>query len=90
MKKQFNYKMFWRITSWLFWIGFAWWQIETFYFLRKYGFHWKPINETEDTCNNIVIWIWIIDFVFWCQIIKNIIKLFICIEAAENTEEKGI
>ena len=43
----------WRITKAIFLITTIFWALETIYFLIKYGWHFRAINEYEKFCDNL-------------------------------------
>ena len=57
-------------------IFFVFWQIETWYFIGKDGWHWKAVSEAEKTCDGIVSLLITVSFVFFFSILYDIVKMF--------------
>ncbi|MCK9281346.1 MAG: hypothetical protein M0P71_12045 [Melioribacteraceae bacterium] len=52
------------------------WQVETWYFIIRDGWHLKAITEAEKTCDGIASMFLIISCIFFFSILYDIVKLF--------------
>ena len=52
------------------------WQLETWFFIFRDGWHWKAISEAEKTCDGIVSVFLIISFGFFFSILFDLVKFF--------------
>lgn len=53
------------------------WALETFYFIKMYGFHWTAINEAEKMCDEIVSLLVVISIIIWFNIVNEMVKRWI-------------
>lgn len=49
-------------------ISFAFWLLETIFFIFLYGWHWSAMGEAEKICDQIFFWSLLIGLLgwFWC------------------------
>lgn len=72
MTKKTNFRI-----SQIFGIAFLiFWQVETWYFIIRDGWHWKAITEAEKTCDGIASMLLTISFIFFFSILYDIVKMF--------------
>ena len=65
------------IISQIFGIAFlVFWQVETWYFIIRDGWHWEAVTEAEKTCDGIASMLLTVSFVFFFSILYDIVKLF--------------
>ena len=67
------------------------WQIETWYFIIRDGWHWKAITEAEKTCDSIASILLTVSFIFFFSILYDIVKLFVYanINSISITDKNG-
>lgn len=64
----------WKITKAIFLITTIFWALETIYFLIKYGWHFRAINESEKFCDSLCNIGFTIGFCFMLSVLYDIIN----------------
>lgn len=73
-------------------IGVIWWQLESWYFIYEYGWHWEAINSAEKICDKIAFGLWTLSLIFFFSILYDIVTIFVGIKSVtiEKNNEPDI
>ncbi len=67
-------------------ISFAFWLLETIFFLFLYGWHWTASGKAEQTCDNVAVWGGIVGFFGWMWCASKVLDAIM--EAADFEPRK--
>ena len=59
------------------------WQVETWFFIIRDGWHWKAISESEKTCDGIASFLLTVSITLLFSIVYEVVDLYVHIKEDE-------
>ena len=59
------------------------WQVETWFFIIRDGWHWKAISESEKTCDGIASFLLTVSIALLFSIVYEVVDLYVHIKEDE-------